>query len=249
MFSRSVDRKVHTFAVSGMLRGSNLVMYDHQTETWWQQFTGEALVGKLAGRQLTHIATRMVSWAEAKDAFAGIKVLSRNTGTEFPYGINPYEMYDLLSGLEFRYLSAPANDRLNPKERVAGVSLGSEDVAYPYAVLRALRVINDVIGGQPVVVFYTPTTVSPLTEEMVADGPPVGATGVFRPVTGGRTLTFRADGDDIVDHQTGSRWNVLGQAVDGPLAGERLPPILHTDAFWFAWAAFNPDTRIVTAEP
>jgi hypothetical protein len=112
-----------------------------------------------------------------------------------------------------------------------------------------LRVINDVIGGQPVVVLFTPGTVSPLTEEMVADGPSVGATGVFRPIAGGRTLTFLANGEDIVDDQTGSRWNVLGLAVDGPLAGERLSPILHTDAFWFAWAAFKPDTRIVIAEP
>ena len=61
-----------------MLRGSNLVRYDHQTETWWQQFTGEALVGKLAGRQLRPIPTRMVSWAEAKDTFADIKALTEH---------------------------------------------------------------------------------------------------------------------------------------------------------------------------
>ena len=245
MFSRSVDREVHTFGVSGLLRGSNLIMYDHQTETWRQQFTGEAVVGELAGRQLRLIPTRMVSWASAREAFADIKVLSRDTGFEFPYGINPYEQYDVFTGPKFDFLSALPDERLYATERVAGVSLDGENVAFPYAALRVLRVINDAIGGQPVVVFYTPRTLSPLTEKMVADGPSVGATGVFRSIIG---VTLRADGEDIVDQQTGSRWNVLGLAVDGPLAGERLPAILHTDVFWFAWAAFNPDTRIVIAD-
>jgi hypothetical protein len=57
-------------------------------------------------------------------------------------------------------------------------------------------------------------------------------------------LTFRREGDDIVDEQTGSRWNVLGQAIAGPLAGAQLVPIVHGDHFWFAWAAFKPDTLI-----
>jgi hypothetical protein len=47
-----------------------------------------------------------------------------------------------------------------------------------------------------------------------------------------------------VDSETGSRWNILGRAVSGPLAGRRLDPIVHGDDFWFAWAAFKPATRV-----
>jgi hypothetical protein len=70
---------------------------------------------------------------------------------------------------------------------------------------------------------------------------------VFRTEAAGRALTFRTEGDDFVDDETGSRWNILGKAVDGPLAGEELTPVFHGDHFWFAWAAFRPDTRIFGA--
>ena len=72
----------------------------------------------------------------------------------------------------------------------------------------------------------------------------LGATGVFDPHLDGRKLTFERDGDRIVDRETGSAWNILGQAVDGPLAGQELTPIVHGDHFWFSWAAFKPDTVI-----
>ena len=244
MFSRRVDGQTHTFGVSGMLRGSNLVMYDHQTETWWQQFTGESLVGELAGKRLEFIPTRMVSWAEAREAFPRVSVLSRDTGHDRPYGTNPYLKYDDFIGPKSAFLSALPDSRLPPIERVVALSVGGVDVAYPFTLLRKHHVVNDMVADQKVAVFYTADTLSPLTEETVADGPPIGATGAFRPVAGELTLSFRYDGEHIVDEQTGSQWNVLGQAISGPLEGEHLAPLLHTDAFWFAWAAFSPDTQI-----
>ena len=83
-----------------------------------------------------------------------------------------------------------------------------------------------------------------MTDSPLADSRDVGATGVFRPEAAGQALTFRADGEQIIDNETGSRWNVLGKAVNGSLAGEELSPIVHGAHFWFAWAAFQPDTRI-----
>jgi hypothetical protein len=47
-----------------------------------------------------------------------------------------------------------------------------------------------------------------------------------------------------VDAETGSTWNIVGQATAGPLAGTQLEPIIHGDHFWFSWAAFKPDTVI-----
>ena len=60
----------------------------------------------------------------------------------------------------------------------------------------------------------------------------------------GRKLTFRADDDSIVDNETGSVWSILGKATEGPLKGKQLAPILHDNNFWFAVAAFRPDTNI-----
>jgi hypothetical protein len=67
---------------------------------------------------------------------------------------------------------------------------------------------------------------------------------VFDPRVDGRKLTFSLNGGRIVDDQTGSQWNVLGQAVNGELQGSRLREVLHGDHFWFAWAAFKPATVI-----
>jgi hypothetical protein len=75
----------------------------------------------------------------------------------------------------------------------------------------------------------------------------MGATGVFDPNLNGQKLTFRQDGDRFVDEETGSTWNIVGQAIDGPLAGEQLRPIVHGDHFWFSWAAFKPNTIIYSA--
>jgi hypothetical protein len=68
---------------------------------------------------------------------------------------------------------------------------------------------------------------------------------VFVPVVDGQVLTFSADGDTFVDTETGSTWNVFGRATEGPLAGTQLEQVAHVDTFWFAWAAFRPDTVVM----
>ena len=91
---------------------------------------------------------------------------------------------------------------------------------------------------------------SALDAKEIPDGRRLVASGAFRPEAGGRDLTFTACGPDrFVDAETGSGWDVLGRAVDGPLAGARLEPVWHLDTFWFAWAAFHPATRLITSGP
>ncbi len=67
---------------------------------------------------------------------------------------------------------------------------------------------------------------------------------VFDRRVGDQTLTFRADGDLVVDIESGSQWDITGHAVMGPLAGTQLEPVTHGNHFWFAWAVFRPDTRV-----
>ena len=76
----------------------------------------------------------------------------------------------------------------------------------------------------------------------------MGSETVYKPFVDGQKLTFSIQGDSIVDERTGSEWNVLGQAVDGPLKGSQLTPVVHGTHFWFAWVGFNPDTSVRTAE-
>ena len=89
-FDRRVDGMLLDFGTTGRLRYSDLVMYDRQTESWWQQATGEAIVGKFAGRKLEQVNAPLVSWGTFKRSSPNGLVLSRETGFDRPYGDNPY---------------------------------------------------------------------------------------------------------------------------------------------------------------
>jgi hypothetical protein len=246
VFDRRLDGRVLDFGTTGNLRHSDLVMWDRQTESWWQQVTGEAIVGELTGKLLDLLPAAIVSWREFKAAYPQGQVLSRETGHARDYGVNPYAGYDDVEEAPFLF-RGKTDGRLPPKERVVTVSLGDEDAAYPFRVLERQSVVHDTVGGQPLVVFWQRGTLSALDDRQIAKSRDVGAAAVFSPVVDGRRLSFRVTGDTFVDVETGSRWSLLGRATAGPLAGRQLEPIVSGNHFWFAWAVFKPGTRVYQA--
>ncbi len=94
VFDRRIDEQVLDFGTTGNLRFSDLVMYDRQTESWWQQFTGEGIVGKFTGTQLTIIPSRVEPLGVFAAAFPGGDILRRPPGFPRNYGVNPYDSYD-----------------------------------------------------------------------------------------------------------------------------------------------------------
>jgi hypothetical protein len=247
VFGRRVGDLVLDFGTSGRLYHSDLVMYDRQTKSLWPQFEGRAVVGQLIGTELEVLGgASTVPWAVFRDAHPDGRVLSRDTGFDRPYGQNPYVGYDAPGSLPSRFFLGPIDRTLPPMERVLAVDLGGEVKAYPYAALAegAPTAVNDTVGGAEVVAFYQPGTASALDSLNIAEGRDVGATGLFSRVLEGRTLTFEVRDGAFVDRETGSTWNLLGQAVDGPMEGAALDPIPHVDTFWFAWAAFEPQTGV-----
>ncbi len=251
-FERTLEGHVLDFGTTGRLRYSNMIMYDRQTETWWQQATGEAIVGEFTGRRLTFIPASIISWADFMIAHPEGSVLSQETGYRRDYGHNPYAGYDDVNRSPFLYDGPPTPDVLLPMARVvtvdpstiSGQALNAEAVAYPYDVLQAVHVVNDTVGGAPIVVLWAPGTASALDADSVAGGDDVGAATTFSRELDGQTLTFVLNGNRIVDEQTGSEWDVLGQAVSGPQEGHQLTPIVSINHFWFSWVAFKPETRI-----
>ena len=245
-FDRRVGGRLLDFGTTGKLRFSDLVMFDRQTESWWQQATGEAIVGELTGRRLVSLPAQIISWETFKRAFPGGKVLSRNTGQMRPYGQNPYVGYDNINSSPFLY-RGPRDGRLRPMERVVTVSIGAEDAAYPFSVLEKVRAVNDIIGGREIAVLFENGVTSALDRGSIADSRDVGTAGVFDRRVNGKILTFAQAGDGFVDAQTGSAWNILGLATAGSLRGTRLMPIVHGQHFWFSWAVFRPETRVYQA--
>lgn len=246
VFERRMDGRVLDFGSTGRLRYSDLVMYDRQSESWWQQATGEAIVGRYAGRRLRHLGGQLVSWEEFSSNHPSGRILSRETGYERPYGHNPYVGYDDPAGSPFPdFFPGPADQRLPAMERVVALDVGGRSLAFPFSTLRRRRVVNDQVGTVPLVVLWGPGSASAVDAEEIARGRDVGSAGVFDRRLNRRTLAFRRAGDGLMrDRQTGTRWNLLGRATAGPLAGAQLRPVPHSVSFWFALVAFRPDTHI-----
>jgi len=246
VFERTLDGVVYDFGTTGKLRFSDLVMYDRQTESWWQQAVGEAIVGTLTGAKLTFLPAQIVSMDTFASTWPDGDVLSRDTGDPRPYGRNPYPGYDTPDERPFLF-EGSLNGRVAPKERVVAVGEGEDAIAFPWSLLAETGIATERAGGEPIVVFWVPGTVSALDEALIDDSADVGSSGVFRPEMDGAPLTFErpaGPAGPIVDVETGSTWSITGRATEGPHAGRKLEPVLHGNHFWFAWAAFSVGTRV-----
>ena len=243
VFRRTFNGQVLDFGTTGRLRYSNLIMYDRQTETWWQQATGDAIAGELTGAHLEFYPASMISWEDFKSQHPDGKVLSRETGHSRNYGRNPYFGYDDIDQTPFLF-NGTTPDQLPPMARVLTVDLNGEAVAYPYDVLRQLGVINDTVGGEAVVVFWAEGTASALDRSNLPEGREVGSAVAYSRSLDGRLLTFKFADGKILDEQTGSEWNILGHGIAGEWTGKGLTPLVSINHFWFSWAAFKPETRI-----
>jgi hypothetical protein len=216
-------------------------MYDRQTESLWTHFDGKAVLGTLAGAELEVLPMSTVAWGDFRRAHPDARVLSKETGYERPYGTNAYRGYDQVDGPLRGFFPGEVDPRQAGMARVVGFGDGDEAVAVLTDHLAKVGVVDLELDGRPVVVWHVPGTASALHRERVADGDDVGATGVF--FTDGSV--FSRDGKELVDEATGTRWNVLGEAVRGPRTGERLEPVTHLDTFWFAWSSYRPETALV----
>ncbi len=242
------DGTVLDFGTSGRLYFSSLVMYDRQTESLWTHFDGTAVIGVLTGTTLEKIPLSTVSYADFREAHPEGVVLTRDTGFTRNYGRNPYPGYDDVNTAPFLF-RGEADGRLPAQTKVVAVRGENETVAVTQEFLAEKRVIPFEVDGTTVVALLQPGTSSGLDSVNISEGREVGATGVFIPEVDGQTLTLTPDGDSgFVDAETSTRWNILGEAVEGPLAGSELPKVEHLDTFWFAIAAFNPDTVVITAD-
>ncbi len=227
MYSREFDGQEYTFGVSGKLIMNVLVMYDRQTNSLWSQLLGEAVEGPLKGTKLEYVPAIHTTWEDWKAQHPDTLALAKGY-----YG--PASSY---SG----YFQSPragvlgefhADDRLYIKEFVIGVERNGEAVAYPFSALNLEPVVNDAVGGEPVLVIFNTDT---------------GAGLVFsRAAPDGGSLTFAArDQWTLTDSETGTIWDArAGVATGGPLAGTRLTRLKSTASFWFGWKDWYPETRV-----
>lgn len=236
-FDPTVDGEVRNFGVSGLLFENNLVMFDRRTNSLWNQMFHQARCGPATGSELARIPVVETTWLRWSELHPNSTVLTARTGfTDRNYGTYPYGNYDIPNNFQLLFPSSAFSAERAPKELVLGILNGSTATAYPFGVLSAMGdavAINDMVGDLPVLVTY-------LTLRATAMA--------FDRRVNGQLLTFSVDDPTtltLTDAETGSTWSATGEAIAGPLLGEKLAQIADAYVvFWFAWSIYHANTEI-----
>ena len=229
MWASAVDGRTLTFHLAG-INNQNFIMQDDQTGTWWQQVSGEALLGPLKGRRLTLVPQDQLTFATWRAEAPRGRVLKPDDRIVRAGKYAPVDWErDML-----RYRTpASADSQIPPRALVVGVALSGGAMAYPIERLTAAGATLDEVGGEPIVVVRAPDTRS---------------TRVFDRRVDGKTLELAvkvgASPFRLIDVETGTEWDFAGTGVTGPLAGRQLRRVPFLEEYWFDWKTYHPATRI-----
>ncbi len=222
------------FGVSGLLYQTNLVMYDRVSgESLWPQMERGARCGPASGTELEMVPAIEMRWDEFRQLYPnGLVVIGADDErspdreySHYPYGPD-YRSRDNTTSIPDDF-----DARHLPKERVLGIPTASGGLAVPFGELEALGSAAALdLPEKNRVVFW--------------DGEAEAAMA-YSSILLGQRLTFQVSEAGVTDLETGSRWQIDGEAVEGPLQGSRLTPVSEAYiAYWFAWADFNPATEV-----
>jgi hypothetical protein len=237
------------FDVSGMLRKSDMIMLDRNTETLWQQLLGTAIVGDLDTAQLEILPSLIISVEAFFRQYPNGKIMSNKTNDQKlknEYGHNPYKKYDDLSSSPYQrfFKKNKISNKLPAMERIVDIQDQGDYKVYTFTAVKQKEVINDTFKSKKVVLFYQKGTVSILDENKLTDSKDIGSVTVFRRMLDGKEYTFKKEKNLFVDCQTNSFWNAYGYCYQGKLKEKQLKIETHSNHFAFAWFAFHPNTII-----
>lgn len=236
VFRAQIKGRLLHFDYDSMV-GANEVHKDRETGSRWQQSTGEAISGPLKGSVLELYPFVRTTWKEWRRRYPNTVVLKPLPGYDerMPNLSKRIQAVTLSSDGEAPKTAFGRDDRLRPKEVVAGLRVGADEKAFPFSQLRIARVVNDRVGGVPVLVVHQPSS---------------DTTTAFEAQAKSRVLRFQAvdaDASSLVDLETHSKWNAYGLCLEGPLKGTQLKTLILMPEFWFAWSEFHPRTKVFTA--
>ena len=186
-YRRTVDGKVLSFGVSGLIYNGQFLLYDRETESLWAQYEGLAVSGPLAGKRLERTLVRQETMGAWFHRHPNTRVLARPELKRIDYRHSPYEVYWVSEKIPFEVTAR--DDRYHPKEVVLGVEVNGKRRAYLGSIL---------------------TT----------------------------------EGGRIIDEFEGHKIRIAYDSESGTFQWQAPGAATITDAYWFAWKAFHPDTQI-----
>jgi Protein of unknown function (DUF3179) len=230
VWGSAVDGRVLTFHLVG-INNQNFVMQDEETGTWWQQVSGEAILGPLKGKRLTLIPADQLTYAVWRSEAPQGRVLAPD---ERIAAANRYARADWEERMQNTATppSVASDPRLPPRALVVGIEHRGAARAYPVEHLVASGVVLDDLGGDAIAIVRAP------------DG---RSTRVFSRMLDGRVLGLVAKAGApfrLADTTTGSEWDFSGAAVTGPFKGKQLERLPFLEEYWFDWKAYHPSTDV-----
>jgi hypothetical protein len=152
-FSASVDDKVHTFGVSGLLYNSDVLLYDRQTNSLWSQLMTKAISGSHKGKPLNGLPVTHTTWKDWKTQHPETLVLSTKTGFSRDYNENRYA--DYLESPQLMFPVTAVSRCYHPKEEVLGIEMGSQFRVYPFIELeKSPDEFTETVNGQLITIRY-----------------------------------------------------------------------------------------------
>ena len=217
LFDGRVGAEVYRFGTSGLLYRSNKLMYDRNTRTLWNQFSGKPAWGPLVGEEirLKVLPVVVTTWAEWFALHPDTTVLSIETGFARDYGAGV--AYNEYFNSPLTWFNVPVeDDRLAQKDNVYAVRLGEALTAYPIQLLAERMFALDEVGGLSIVVIAT------------ADGE-----GGRAYESGGVQFTSADTAAGLLIDSEGGVWTIREDSLLGP-NGTTLPRVGGHNAYWFA---------------
>jgi hypothetical protein len=221
VWKRDIDGQTLTFRLAG-IRDGNALLRDNETNTIWQQSSGEAIWGPLKGRQLELIFSDEISFGLWRAEHPDGLILEPHSPSAKLYMNHGWDSFVD----KFPQVVDTSTTGIAPRELMLGIAIGSASKAFPLKAVLSAGLIQDRVGTQPVVLV------------IAADG--ISARAFLTEAAG----TFIRNDKSIRDIETGSVWNFAGRAISGPRTGQTLEPIYVSKHFWFDWQTHHPGTEV-----
>ncbi len=229
MWKRTAKGLTLTFHLAG-INNQNFLMRDDQTGTFWQQISGRGISGPLSGVQLQLVYSDELTfglWRREASQGTVLKPVQKYA-TDYETKNWDVRMANVRTVLDF------PNTGLRSRDLVLGAAAFGASRAYPVERILAEKLVEDRIGGEPVLLVVGPDDKSVRVFDARVQ-PNRQAPDYYREIT--KPAFF-------MDSTTGSEWNFSGCAVSGKLKGSCLKPISAIKDYWFDWRNYHPATTI-----
>jgi hypothetical protein len=230
VWEATVGGRKLNFRLAG-INNQNFIMRDEETGSWWQQVTGEAILGPLKGQRLRSVFHDELTFGLWKREKPHGRVLRPDDRIARAGEYAPANWEERMATTP---VTAESVDRtLEPRTLIIGLTLNGAAKAYPFDALLKQSPILDELGEVPILIVL---------------GDDKRSVRAFERIVNGRTFEFFVKPDvsplALVDAETGSEWDFSGKATRGPLVGDQLKKVPVLSEYWFDWKSYHPETMV-----